>query len=304
MRILKSTHTVQRLAERHAGIVHDLQSAGKTPRLDLVRTQIPDGMELDRRQRGQVKEVGAYAGSLHRYARRIGSAIALHTENGGLIDTVHRLDKSDDTDGVLLLSPFIGVSSEVSAKVLDSVSPHKDVDGLSQASRESGRGFFPSTALATYGLIKANGIDPSSSETVVTRIGNGVTVGRPLGIIHENHGVEEIVITHKNDERELRDAIHKSDIVVAATGVAGIVRADMLHDGQVVVGVGAHDIDDGVYAAAAAGLDIAVTRHGGVGPLTSAFTHEHMLQSARGEVVGGLATLNLVEFGYEQQVQV
>lgn len=299
MQILKSTRTVNRLAEQHHALVSTLPNR-ESAWLGLVQSGEDPVSAYDKTQ---THEIDLYRSSLSRYAGRIGSLLTVFGPSPErLTDKIVGLVQRQDISGLMILSPLIGLPKELARKAFDQIPPHKDLDGLSQASMDLGlEGFVPATALATSALMKANGIDPRGR--VVARIGNGLTVGKPLGLIHEQQGVAETIITSKNDERELRAAVAAADIVIAAAGVPGMVKADMLHPGQVVIGVGARDIDDGVYKAGYAGrLDISVTRLGGVGPLTSAFLHEHLLQATQGDIAGGLSPLELVQFGFEQEL--
>jgi methylenetetrahydrofolate dehydrogenase (NADP+)/methenyltetrahydrofolate cyclohydrolase len=215
-----------------------------------------------------------------------------------LLRRVQDQDARPDIHSLLLFSPLHGVERAVADKAYNTVSLHKDADGLNEASREHATGFLPATALAVAGLMKANGIDAAAQGRLVTRIGDGLTVGKPLGRIHAEQGVDELVITSKHSKQELDQAVAKADIVIAAAGFPGLVTPDMLRAGQTVIGVGRRDIGASVYEAWR-DRDLSITHEGGVGPLTSAFMHEHMLQSAQDNVLGSLATLELVEFGAE-----
>lgn len=312
MRILKSIHTVERFAQRQAADVLDLRQQGITSRLHVVRSMVAPGTVLDQRAQGQEGEITAYNKSLwvhHGHIRKaagrsVGRLLVPHPVRPDRVyPTVMRLNEDPTADGVLVYSPVHGVDTPTAEKIFNAIAPDKDMDGSSEASREAVNGMIAGTALATAGLLKANGIDPAAEGTVVTRIGRGRTVGAPLGEIHAAQGVEEIVITHRNSKRELDEAVAKANIVVSATGVDDIVEANMLRPGHIVVGVGRNDIAHNVYEAGWSGLDIAVTDLGGVGPLTSAMEYEHTIQGAAGNPLGGLATLELVQFGYEQMVE-
>jgi methylenetetrahydrofolate dehydrogenase (NADP+)/methenyltetrahydrofolate cyclohydrolase len=119
----------------------------------------------------------------------------------------------------------------------------------------------------------------------VTVIGRGLTVGRPLGLLLTRKGVDATVTLTHSRTPDLAAEVRRADIVVAAVGVPGLVKADWVKPGAAVVDVGITrteaglrgDVDPGV--ADVAGLLTPVP--GGVGPMTVAMLLRSTLRAAR-----------------------
>ena len=129
--------------------------------------------------------------------------------------------------------------------LISSISPAKDVDGLSPES--VGRlvvglpSLLPCTPHGVIQLLKRNGIELSGSEAVV--VGRSNLVGKPLAqlLLREN---ATVTLCHSRT-RDLPEVTRRADILVVAAGKREMVGAEHVGEGAVVVDVGIHRKEEG-----------------------------------------------------------
>lgn len=180
-------------------------------------------------------------------------------------------------------------------RVLELVDPDKDVDGLHPVNL--GRlvlgapGPLPSTPRGVIELLRRYGIPLPGAEVVV--IGRGTTVGRPLGLVLTRRTENATVTLCHTRTRDLAAHTRRADIVVAAAGAPGLLTADMVRPGAVVLDIGitrvegadgkarlVGDADPGV--AEVAGYLAPVP--GGLGPMTRAMLLTNVVERAEARV--------------------
>jgi len=186
--------------------------------------------------------------------------------------------------------------------VLERIDPMKDADGLHPMNlgrlvNQVGGDIdspLPCTPQGIVELVERHGISWSGKHVVV--LGRGVTVGRPIGLLLTRRGLDATVtLTHTKTEG-LAELVSQADVVVAAAGVAGMVSADMVKPGAVVLDVGVSrkvvggkarvvgDVADDVWKVAG----FVSPNPGGVGPMTRALLLRNVVDIAqRGVSVGG-----------------
>lgn len=169
---------------------------------------------------------------------------------------------------------------------LEQVDPDKDVDGLHPMNL--GRlvlgepGPLPCTPRGIVTLLRHYGVELKGADTVV--IGRGVTVGRPLGLLLTRRSENATVTLCHTATVDLAAKTRHADIVVAAAGQPGLLTADMVKPGAVVVDVGitrseaglVGDVDPGVREVAA----LLAPVPGGVGPMTRAMLLSNVVDRA------------------------
>jgi methylenetetrahydrofolate dehydrogenase (NADP+)/methenyltetrahydrofolate cyclohydrolase len=133
--------------------------------------------------------------------------------------------------------------------VVDAVDPRKDVDGLHP--RNLGRllrgetgGPLPCTPHGVLQLLMRTGNDPAGKHVVV--VGRSTLVGRPLAVLLSNkgHGANATVTICHTGTPDLGLHTRTADILVSAAGRAGLITADMVRPGAVVIDVGTNRLDD------------------------------------------------------------
>jgi methylenetetrahydrofolate dehydrogenase (NADP+) / methenyltetrahydrofolate cyclohydrolase len=174
-----------------------------------------------------------------------------------------------------------------SQEFLELVDPDKDADGLHPTNL--GRlvlgfeGPLPCTPRGIVELLRRHGIETRSARVCV--VGRGVTVGRPLGLLLTRRVENATVTLCHTGTVDLAAETRRADIVVAAAGVPGLVTADMVRPGAVVVDVGIARAADGSMLG-----DVAAEVHqvaswvapmpGGVGPMTRAMLLTNVVEAA------------------------
>jgi methylenetetrahydrofolate dehydrogenase (NADP+)/methenyltetrahydrofolate cyclohydrolase len=124
----------------------------------------------------------------------------------------------------------------------------------------------------------------------VVIVGRGLTVGRPLGLLLTRKGIDATVTLTHSRTRDLEAEVRRADIVIAAVGVPGLIKAEWIKPGAAVLDVGISrvvddetgkarlrgDVDPGV--AEVAGFLSPVP--GGVGPMTRALLVQNVVDAA------------------------
>jgi len=202
-----------------------------------------------------------------------------------LLALVHQLNKDKHVHGILVQLPLPPhIHSE---KILNAVSPFKDVDGFHPVNQGNllvgADGYRPCTPLGVMKLLEAAGCDPKGKNAVV--VGRSNIVGKPVALmLLEKHAT--VTICHSRTA-SLRDEVARGDIVVVAIGKPGIVHGDWIKRGAVVIDVGINRLPNGklcgdVEFEAAKERAAAITPvPGGVGPMTICMLLFNTLKAAK-----------------------
>jgi len=206
--------------------------------------------------------------------RSHGHRLAATATQSELLGLVRDLGRRADVHGILVQLPL---PSHLDAQaVIQALPPEKDVDGLhpvNQGLLMAGQpGARPCTPLGVMRLIDETGIVLTGRHAAV--VGRSVLVGKPVALmLLERHAT--VTICHSRT-RDLAEEVGRADVVVAATGQAGLVRGAWIRPGAVVVDVGINRGADGKlcgdveFAPAAARAAFITPVPGGVGPMTVA----------------------------------
>jgi methylenetetrahydrofolate dehydrogenase (NADP+) / methenyltetrahydrofolate cyclohydrolase len=159
-----------------------------------------------------------------------------------MLQLVADLNADDAVDGILIQLPL---PPQVDAKrVLEAVDPAKDVDGFHPVNLGrlvTGRpGLVACTPAGCMEILRRNGITIEGANAVV--LGRSDIVGKPMALLLM-HANATVTICHSKT-RELQEVVRRADIVVAAMGRAGYVKADWLRPGAVVIDVGTNKVTD------------------------------------------------------------
>jgi methylenetetrahydrofolate dehydrogenase (NADP+) / methenyltetrahydrofolate cyclohydrolase len=171
-------------------------------------------------------------------------------------------------------------------RVLELVDPAKDADGLHPINL--GRlvlgqpGPLPCTPNGIVTLLRRYGVPIEGADVVV--VGRGITVGRTLGLLLTRRSENATVTLCHTRTRDLPGHLQRADIIVAAAGSPGLVRAQDVRPGATVVDVGITRTDDGLVG----DVDPAVREvaghlapvPGGVGPMTRAMLLSNVVDAA------------------------
>ncbi|HEY5833041.1 bifunctional 5,10-methylenetetrahydrofolate dehydrogenase/5,10-methenyltetrahydrofolate cyclohydrolase [Streptomyces sp.] len=186
--------------------------------------------------------------------------------------------------GVILQTPL--PEGSVAAELADAIAPEKDVDGanpLSLGRLAAGLpAFAPATAEAVVQLLDAHGVVVAGRTVAV--VGRSTVVGKPLAHLLLDRDAT-VTVCHSRTVG-LPAVTAAADIVVAAAGRPGLITAEHVKPGAVVVDVGTNPTPDGGLVgdvdAAAVGAKAAALSPvpGGVGPITTALLLRHTVRAA------------------------
>ncbi len=161
-----------------------------------------------------------------------------------LLSKIEQLNKDTDIDGFIVQLPLPSHINE--QKVIEAISPAKDVDGFHPVN--VGRMviglpcFVSATPFGIVELIIRYGIGTSGRNCVI--IGRSNIVGRPLSILMSHKRVNATVTVAHSRTQNLKKICSNADILIAAIGVPGFVTAEMVKEGAVVIDVGTTRVPD------------------------------------------------------------
>lgn len=251
-------------------------ASGGPPRLAILRFA-PEG------------PAAIYADSLARAARGIGVEPVIVTPPegvtlGDLAARIGALNRDASVAGVVVAQPLPPQLSVHDVAAL--IDPAKDVDGATpqnagRVARGDPSAFVPATAAAVLALLRAYDVPIAGRRAVV--IGRSAVVGRPVASLLTAADAT-VVVCHRGT-RNLARETRRADILVAAAGVPGLVRSEMVNRSATVVDCGINLTPEGIVG----DVDFAAVRPvvraitpvpGGVGPVTTMTLLEATLRSA------------------------
>jgi methylenetetrahydrofolate dehydrogenase (NADP+) / methenyltetrahydrofolate cyclohydrolase len=163
-----------------------------------------------------------------------------------LIAAIEKLNKDADVDGILVQLPLPKQISE--EKIINLINPDKDVDGFHPVSIgkmvQGLPAFIPATPYGIMLMLEHYKIETAGKHAVV--IGRSNIVGRPMSILlsqNTNPGNCTVTVCHSRTNN-LKEICLQADIIVAALGKPGFLKADMVKDGAVVIDVGITRVAD------------------------------------------------------------
>ncbi len=199
-------------------------------------------------------------------------ALPTETTQEQLLALVQQLNEDDQVDGVLVQLPL---PDHLNADdIIYHIRPDKDVDAFHPIS--VGRitlgkyGFVPCTPCGVMKLMEAYNIDVSGKHCVI--IGRSNIVGKPQAMLML-HSDATVTIAHSKTA-DLGAITRQADILVCAAGKRGLVTADMVKDGAVVIDVSINRNDEGklcgdvVFDQVREKASYITPVPGGVGPMT------------------------------------
>ncbi len=160
-----------------------------------------------------------------------------------LLTKVNELNRNPDIDGFIVQLPLPAHINE--NKIIEAVSPEKDVDGFHPLNLGRMMAGIPSFVSATpYGimeLLKRYKIPLSGANCTV--VGRSNIVGRPVSILMSQKGIDATVTVVHSRTKNIADILKRSDIIIAAIGSPGFITGEMVKEGVVVIDVGTTRVD-------------------------------------------------------------
>jgi len=201
-----------------------------------------------------------------------------------LLDRIDALNHDASIHGILVQLPL---PEHIDAqKVIEAISPAKDVDGFHMASAGALMtgmpGFWPCTPYGCMKMLESIGYDLKGKHAVV--IGRSNIVGKPMALMLLQKNAT-VTICHSATQ-DLKAITLQADVIVAAVGKRNILTADMVKPGAVVLDVGMNRNEEGKLCG---DVDFAGVEQvagyitpvpGGVGPMTITMLLVNTLEAA------------------------
>ena len=231
----------------------------------------------------------SYVKMKHRDCEEVGIAsIRVHlpadATKAQLQEAIESLNADEAVTGYIVQLPIPKHLDENWA--LGLIDPDKDADGLHPINL--GRlvlnepATLPCTPRGIVELLRRHGVELRGAEVCV--VGRGITVGRPLGLILTRRSENSTVTLCHTGTRDLAAHTRAADVVVAAAGVPGMISADMIRDGAVLVDVGVSRVDGRTVGDLAPDVwekaAWVTPNPGGVGPMTRAMLLSNVVDRA------------------------
>ena len=285
-KLLKGSFITKQIYEESNKILEELRSKNITPIFGVILVGDRKDSELYvRMKKKKCIEMG-----IEMILKTYGSDV----DESILIQTIEEMNKNNSINGIMVQLPL--PKKYNSDKILDTISPDKDVDGLTSATM--GRLtinrdplFAPCTARGVIELLKRNNITIKGANVVI--IGKSYIVGTPLAVMFSNENAT-VSVTHICT-KDIKFYTRNADIIAVATGVANLLDADWISEGVVIVDIGISVIElkqpDGSIKKKTVG-DVnfesvkdkasAITPvPGGVGPITISILINNILKGAQ-----------------------
>ena len=202
-----------------------------------------------------------------------------------ILSTIKMINENPKVHGLLVQLPL---PKHVDAtKILEAVDPAKDVDGFHPFNL--GRlvagldTFVPCTPLGVMELLAEYGIEVKGKDCVV--VGASNIVGKPMASLLLNAGATvDICHIHTKD---LKTHTKNADMIFVGVGKAGLITADMVKEGAVVVDIGINKVGDKLvgdvdFDEVSKKCTYITPVPGGVGPMTIAMLLSNTLKAAKG----------------------
>ena len=215
-------------------------------------------------------------------------------KDSDVIQLIKNLNSDESVHGILVQLPLPENLSKT--KIIDSIDPNKDVDGLhtlNMGKLMTGRQIFPpATPYGIQKILLSAGVCVSSKHVVV--LGRSEIVGKPISLLMSQKGVmgDATVTVCHSKTRNIESITNQADILIAAIGMPNFVTGSMVKDGVVVIDVGINRVVDAqnrrgyklvgdvFFEEVSKKASVITPVPGGVGPMTIAMLLENTFKSA------------------------
>jgi methylenetetrahydrofolate dehydrogenase (NADP+) / methenyltetrahydrofolate cyclohydrolase len=263
-KILDGKLIAGQLRETIAAEVRELKTRGVTPGLAVVLV----GEDPASRVYVSMKEKACEQAGIFSDEHKLPA----ETSEAQLLALIDELNRDQRIDGILVQLPLPKHIDE--NKVLEAISPHKDVDGFhpyNVGRLVTGKPLFqPCTPYGVMKMLEIAGVELSGKEVVV--VGRSNIVGKPVALMClAQHAT--VTLCHSRT-RELAEKVGRADVVIAAVGQPEMIKGAWIKPGAVVIDVGVNRVGekklvgDVEFAAARERASLITPVPGGVGPMT------------------------------------
>ena len=200
-----------------------------------------------------------------------------------LLQEINKLNKNDRINGILVQLPLPAHINEL--KIIDSISPEKDVDGfhvsnIGKMVIGDETGFLSCTPYGIMQLLEEYKIEIAGKDAVI--IGRSNIVGKPMALMLIQKGATVQICNSRT--KDLRKKLNKADIIIVAAGVPKLLKKEDVKEGAVVIDVGINRVDGKIcgdvdYEEVAEKTSYITPVPGGVGPMTIASLTKNTFKS-------------------------
>ena len=262
-------------------IANDVKQYSRPPGLAVILVGDDEASKVYVRNKSKAcVQVGFYSDQIHKSS---------NITQEELLSEVKRLNENSNIDGILVQLPL---PSHIDANVIiESIVPEKDVDGFSSENigklMQNKPFISPCTPYGIMKMLASIKYELKGKDCVI--IGASNIVGRPMSMELLNAGAT-VLVCHKHT-KDIIDKVKTADLVIAAAGVAHLVKEDWVKEGAVVIDVGINRLKDGSLAG---DVDFNAVKDkasaispvpGGVGPMTIAVLLENTLTAYKARLI-------------------
>ena len=275
-RLIDGIALSQQLREQVAARTQALHLHGVQPGLAVILVGDNPASQVYVRNKVKACEEAGFHSDLERYDASLSQP--------ALLEHIARLNLDEQIHGILVQLPL---PDHIDAqRVIEAISPEKDVDGFHIASAGALMtglpGFWPCTPYGCLKMLDSIGYDLKGKHAVV--IGRSNIVGKPMALMLLQRNAT-VTVCHSGTQN-LAHFTRQADVIVAAVGRRNVLTADMVKPGAVVLDVGMNRNDEGKLCG---DVDFEGVRQvasyitpvpGGVGPMTITMLLVNTLESA------------------------
>jgi methylenetetrahydrofolate dehydrogenase (NADP+)/methenyltetrahydrofolate cyclohydrolase len=240
--IIDGKAIAEQIRQEVAKEVEELKAKGITPGLATILVGEDPASQVYVRNKGKACEKAGIYSDQH--------TLPANIQEDELLNLIDTLNNDPKISGILVQLPLPNHIDEV--KVLNAISPDKDVDGFHPVSvgkfftvknfdemLKQGL-FLPCTPHGIIELLVRSGVELSGKEAVV--VGRSNIVGKPVAMLLLSKNAT-VTICHSRT-KDLGAVCRRADVLVAAIGKPQFIKADMVKDGVVVIDVGVNRVED------------------------------------------------------------
>jgi len=247
-------------------IAEEVKQFSRPPGLAVILVGDDEASQVYVRNKSKAcVEVGFYSDQIHKSA---------NITEEELLSEVNRLNQNQTIDGILVQLPL---PPHIDANIIiEAIVPEKDVDGFSSENigklMQNKPFLSPCTPKGVMAMLEYLNYELRGKDCVI--IGASKIVGRPMVMELLNAGAT-VQVCHK-DTKDIIEKTKSADVVIAAAGVANLVKKEWVTEGAIVIDVGINRLEDGTLTGDVDFDEVkekvsAITPvPGGVGPMTVA----------------------------------
>lgn len=276
MEILKGLPVANAINEKLAEELKEIE--GAVPHLAIIRVgERPDDMSYERGATKKMDKVG-FECTVCTFPADI--------DNETFQKEFDAINEDDNIDGILLLRPLPRHLDELAIE--KRIDPRKDLDGISPVNLAKvfagdDTGYAPCTAEAVIEMLDYAGVDLTGKR--VTVVGRSLVIGKPVSMLLMKRNAT-VTICHTRT-KDMAGTCRNAEVLVAAAGVAKMIKEDFVAQDAVVIDVGINVDEEGSlcgdvdFDAMEGKASIATPVPGGVGSVTTSVLAKHLMKAAR-----------------------